>query len=188
MTLLLTLEDSFLQVTYRCSRLDPNILEIQGSLFKSRYQVWKARIWGQMNLWICPILHVKWGCSVCMQMFLRMRAEFSNKKQQNSLLSGAKHIQDICAASWHSLFPSWQQWLQAGQDQQLLARENTTCVVLKLKLALRFFIHRHCGQYCHSLWLWELECSNIASLQQYRWRPFTFTMKQEEADKLEIWI
>lgn len=32
MTLFLTLEDSFLHVTYRGSRLDPNILEIQGSL------------------------------------------------------------------------------------------------------------------------------------------------------------
>lgn len=41
-------------------------------------------------------------CSIRMQMFylrIQTRAEFSNKKQQNSVLSGAKHIQDICAAS-----------------------------------------------------------------------------------------
>lgn len=142
-----------------------------------------------MNPWICHILNRKWVCSIWMQMFylrIQTRVEFSNKKQQKFVLSGAKHTQDICAASWHSVFPSWQQWLQAGWDQQLLTGDNATCVVLKSRLALRFFIHRQCGQYCHNLWLWELESSSRASLQQYRWRPYAFTMNRRKLTNLRF--
>lgn len=48
--------------------------------------------------------------------YLRMqtRGEFCNKKQQNSVLSGAKHVQVICGASWHSLFPCHMVAVAAG--------------------------------------------------------------------------
>lgn len=51
-----------------------------------------------------------------------------------------------------------------------------TCVIPKLGLALRFFIYRQCGQYCHNLFSfgnWSLTW-NTASIQHYRCRSYMF--------------
>lgn len=54
--------------------------------------------------------------------------------------------------------------------------EKITCVIPKLGLALRFFIYRQCGQYCHNLFSfgnWSLTW-NTASIQHYRCRSSMF--------------
>lgn len=81
-----------------------------------------------------------------------MRADFSNKKQQKSELSGAKQILKTSVLPLHVCgFPHVSSGRSVDETNNPLTGENFTCIILMLGLALRFFIYRQCGQYCHNL-------------------------------------
>lgn len=81
-----------------------------------------------------------------------MRADFSIRKQQKSVLSGAKQIFQTSVLPLHICgFPHVSSGCSVAETNSLLIRENSTCIILTLRLALVFFTYRQCEQYCHNL-------------------------------------
>lgn len=116
-----------------------------------------------------------------------MRADFSNKNQK-SVLCGAKmtsvlplHIRCFPHVSSDILFSgcSW------DETNSLLIGESSTCVILNLGLALRFFHLQALWTILpQPVWLWELE-----SYFKYDTTDIGLThlgMEHEESNKLEV--
>lgn len=105
-----------------------------------------------------------------------MRADFSNKKLK-SLLSGAKQIFKTSVLPLRvRSFPHVSSGCSLDETNSPLICENSTCIILKLGLALRFFIYRQCGQYSHNLCAIGngSHTSHMASTGHYRCRSYTF--------------
>lgn len=182
MTLLVTLEDSFLQVTCRC-RLDRISLDSWVQTFltiRAHYQQagTNSKNPGLEAKWILGYtMFLTWkecAASGCRCFISEYKWEQISLTRNRSLLCGAKqifktsvlplHIHCFPHVSSDIFFPdcSW------DKTNSLHIGESSTCIILNLGLVLRFFIYRHCGQYCHNLFgfgNWSLTSNMTLQIQ-----------------------